>query len=322
MKKTQFTRVIGVDVASDKLDLSASHDAVPDTIGNSRSAIQRKLIRKIKDKQNTLVVCEGTGGYEHCLVEAMHSAGIAVAIVNPRQVRDFAKGHGFLEKSDRIDARILMRFGQDVQVHPAPPKTEQEKHLAALVRRRSQLVELIGQEQNRLAQSHDTMTNEMIKQSLKMLKKQQKTIDSQIESLLKERAKTDEKVNVIRSVKGVGMVLTSTLICELPELGTLNRAKIAKLVGVCPIINQTGSSDRRRRVRGGRSKVRNVLYMATLSATRHNDVIKTFYQRLLSKKKPPKVALIAAMRKLLTILNDMVRNGRCWEDTSGAVTEG
>ena len=313
--KTVYARVIGIDVAADKIDVDDSHSIIKRTMPNTVVAITKHLVAKIQAKADTLVVCEATGGYEHLVVDAMHQAGIAVCVANPRQVRDFAKGHGYLEKSDSIDAWIIRRFGEDVELHLTPQRSAQDKQHQALVRRRCQVLDMLSQEQNRLNQTFDSDALAMIKKMISHLKTQLKELDQQLEKLLSERAKTDPNVNILQSVPGVGAVTTSTLIAELPELGQLNRGEIAKLVGVAPLINQTGKSDKKRKARGGRSQVRNVLYMAALVATRHNAVIKRFYLRLLARGKAKKLALIAAMRKLLTILNDMVRNGTVWRHT-------
>jgi transposase len=310
--KTIYSRVIGVDVASGELDINDSDNKIVRSIPNTVAAVAKKFVAKIKSLSDTLVVCEATGGYEHVLVDAMHEAGIPVCIANPRQVRDFAKGHGYLEKSDVIDARVIRRFGEDVEIHLAKQRSPEEKRHQALVRRRCQVISLLNAEKNRVAQTHDSFACELIAQMISHLKSQLKSIDDQLELLLKERAKTDPKVDILLSVPGVGAITTSTILAELPELGTLSRSQIAKLVGVAPLINQSGKSDKKRRARGGRSQVRCVLYMAALSAAVHNPVIKRFYQRLISRGKLTKVAQTAAMRKLLTILNDMVRNGESW----------
>ncbi len=316
--KTAYARVIGIDVAADKIDVNDSHSKITRTMPNTVAAITRQLVEKIDSKADTLVVCEATGGYEHVVVDAMHQAGIAVCVANPRQVRDFAKGHGFLEKSDSIDALIIRRFGEDVELHLTPQRSAQDKHHQALVRRRCQVLDMLSQEQNRLKQTFDSGAVAMIKNMISYLKTQQKEIEQQLAKLLSEHAKIDPKVDIIQSVPGVGAVTTSTLIAELPELGQLNRGEIAKLVGVAPMINQTGKSDKKRKARGGRSHVRNVLYMSALVATRHNAVIASFYQRLLARGKEKKLALVAAMRKLLTILNDMVRRGTAWRSTESS----
>lgn len=310
--KTKYARVIGVDVASDELDISDSEKKIVQAMPNTVAAVAKKLVARIKSPSGTLVVCEATGGYEHVLVDAMHEAGIPVCVANPRQVRDFAKGHGYLEKSDVFDARMIRRFGEDVEIHLTKQRPPEEKRHQALVRRRCQVIGLLNAERNRLAQTHDSLACELIEQTISHLQTQLKSVDDRLEVLLIERAKTDPKVDILLSVPGVGVVTTSTILAELPELGTLSRAQIAKLVGVAPIINQSGKSDKKRRARGGRSQVRCVLYMAAMSAAQHNPVIKQFYVRLLSRGKLTKVAQTAAMRKLITILNDMIRNGESW----------
>lgn len=313
MTEPQFSRVIGVDVASEKIDVNDSDGKIAKTMPNTVAALTKQFVAKIKDRDSTLVVCEATGGYEHVLVEAVHEVGIAICVANARQVRDFAKGHGYLEKTDSIDAFMIRRFGQDVDVNLTPPMSEQAKTHRALSRRRVQVSDLLSQEQNRLRQTRDRFTRELVEESISQLKTQLKQIDARLDSMLRERAKTDPKVEILESVPGVGPVTVSTLLSELPELGSLNRKQIAKLVGVAPLAKQSGKTDKKRKPRGGRSQVRSVLYMAALVATRHNAVIKRFYQRLLSRGKEKMVALIAASRKLLTILNDMVRRGEPWD---------
>ena len=319
--KHQYLRVIGVDIASDKIDINDSLGKIVKSVPNTVAAITNRVVAKVEDRKNTLVVCEATGGYEHVLVEAVQDAGIAICVANPRQVRDFAKGHGYLEKTDSIDAYMIRRFGEDVEIHLTPPRSAEEKEHRALVRRRTQVVDLLSQEQNRLRQCSDACALEMIEETISHLKTQLKQIDKRLESMLRERAKSDPKVEILQSVPGVGPVTVSTLLSELPELGSLNRGQIAKLVGVAPLANQSGKTDRKRKPRGGRSQVRSVLYMAALVATRHNEVIKRFYQRLLSRGKEKMVALIAASRKLLTILNDMVRRGQSWQPTLHAAAK-
>ncbi len=311
--KTKFARVIGVDVASLQLDINDSAGKIKSSLPNTVDAVTKQLIQKIDDRPSTLVVCEATGSYEHVLVDACHLAGIAICIANPRQVRDFAKGHGFLEKTDTIDALMIRRFGEDVDVHLTPPRSPQQRAHQALVRRRAQVLDLLSQEQNRVTQTHDAFSLEMIKESTAQLKTQLKRIDEQLSKLLKERAKEDPTVEILQSVPGVGPVTVSTLLADLPELGKLSRSKVAKLVGVAPLARQSGRVDKKRSARGGRSQVRCVLYMATLVATRYNPLIRAFYQRLVERGKEKKVALVAAMRKLLTILNDMVRRGQSWQ---------
>lgn len=318
--KLQFTRTVGVDVASDKLDINDSNSKIAMRVANTCSAISKKIIATIKDKENTLIVCEATGGYEDALVDAAHQAGIPVSVCNPRQVRDFAKGHGFLEKTDKIDAAIIRKFGEDVEIHLTPPRSPEQRAFRALVRRRVQVMRLLSAEENRVSKTNDSYTLELTEETISHLKSQLKSIDKRLKGLVAKRSQTDPKVEILSSVPGVGPVSVSTLLAELPELGQLSRGQIAKLVGVAPIVQQSGKSDKKRTSRGGRPQVRMVLYMATLVATRHNPVIKCFYQRLLSKGKLKKVALNASMRKLLTILNDMVRNGELWRDAELTVS--
>lgn len=312
VSKTRYARVIGVDIASNKIDIHDSCGKLTGELPNTCSAIDKKLAAKLKSVDKVLVICEATGGYEHVLVDSMQLAGIDVAVANPRQVRDFAKGHGYLEKTDSIDAAMIAKFGSDVEVHLAPQRTNAERAFQALVRRRGQVISALQAEQNRLAQTTDMFAKELVEQSIAHWKSQLKTLDEQIERSLAEQAKNDPKIDILQSVPGVATVTTATLVAELPELGCLNRGKIAKLVGVAPLANQSGKSDKLRKAKGGRGQVRNVLYMATLVATRHNPIIKRFYNRLLAKGKLKKVALVASMRKLLTMLNDMVRNGESW----------
>ena len=310
--KKYYARIIGVDIASDKIDIYDSDGKLTGELPNTCVAVDKKLTARLKSCDSVLVICEATGGYEHVLVDSMHHAGIDVAVANPRQVRDFAKGHGFLEKTDAIDAAMIAKFGRDVDVHLTAQRSDAERAFVAMVRRRGQVLAALQSEKNRLAQTLDLFAKELIEQSISHWKKQLKTLDKRIEAELAEQAKADDKIDILQSVPGVATVTTATLVAELPELGSLNRGQIAKLVGVAPLADQSGKSDKKRKAKGGRGQVRNVLYMATLVATRHNPVIKRFYNRLLSKGKLKKVALVAAMRKLLTILNDMVRNGEPW----------
>jgi len=306
------TRVIGIDVAKDKLDISDSEGKIKKEVKNSTASIVKHIVKKIAEPGETFVVCEATGGYERTLVKAMQTAGVAVCVSNPFQVRLFGKGIGVLEKTDPIDAGMLRQFGQLVDLQPTAAKSVEHEHLEALVRRREQLLTLINMEKNRRDQSFDPAVTAMIDKILNVLKTQQKSLDNQIEAILKKEGETNPAVAVIESVPGVGGVTTSTLICDLPELGKVNRSEIAKLAGVAPIANQSGKRDKQRSIFGGRSHVRRVLYMAALVATRHNPVIKAFYSRLIARGKEKKVALVACMRKLLTILNCMVCNNETW----------
>lgn len=312
MSKKKYSRVIGIDVSKELLEISDSHSKLTGQIANLPGDIRRALIAKIKDKANTLVVCEATGGLEYDLVDLLHEENVDVVVANPAQVRHFAKGHGFLEKTDSIDAKVIQLFGEQVDVTPATPRTDQQKKLTALTRRRSQVIDLLNQERNRAKQCRDVDSQKWIKQSIKHLENQQKAIDSAITELLDEMAKTNPAIQILLSAKGVGYVSVAILMAELPELGTVSRARIAKLAGVAPLADQSGNKNGKRSIGGGRSNVRSGLYLPTMSAMRFNPTIKRYADRLRKSKRPHKVMVIACMRKLLTILNLMVKNGTMW----------
>lgn len=307
-----FSVIVGVDVSKFKLDFAFADGQETWTIDNTLPKIVAELIGRIKNPQGTLVVMEATGGYEELLVGLLHQHDIAVAVVNPRRVRAFAAGIGKDAKTDPIDAQVLAFYGQVAKPAAQVAKSVDEQKLQALVERRRQLLDLINQENNRRQQTSDREILDYIQQSLESLKKQVKTIDERLAKCLAADNVNARKVEILESVKGIGTVTVSTLVAELPELGKLNRGEIAKLVGVAPMNNDSGQSSGQRRSFGGRSSVRRVLYMATLVATRFNSRIKAFYQRLLAEGKPKKVALTAAMRKLLTILNTLVKTDQHW----------
>jgi transposase len=315
-KKT-YQRTIGVDVASQKLDLNDSWGKLPSQIANEASEIIKHLVGSIKTPEETLVICESTGCYHEELVEAMHDAGVAVVVANPRQVRDFAKGHGLLEKNDKLDAAIIRKFGEDVFVRPLKPPTPEQRYHRAIHRRREQLNTMLSQERNRFSSCRIEAIKAMIQKSIGSIKTEIKSLDKEIATILQELAKTDPRIERWSSIPGVGQVTVSAMVCEVPEIGELSRGSIAKLMGLAPMINQSGQSDKKRPVRGGRISVRNTLYMAALSATQHNEQLKAFYKRLVKKGKAKKSALIAVARKLLLILNQMARpEGQCWNANS------
>lgn len=308
-----FDYVVGVDVSKAKLDIALAKESM--TIENNAKAIQQ-LVDRIKS-DSVIVVMEATGGYENQLVQALHHHGIALAVVNPRRVRDFAKGIGRDAKTDPIDAHVIAYYGEIVKPAPQLAKSDEAKRLGALVERRRQLLGLIGQEKNRLQQVDDADIKKLIQHSLEMLKKQLKTVDQRLaKAINKPGADNQRKIEILESAKGIGPVAISTFLAELPELGELNRNEIAKLVGVAPINNDSGQQAGKRRTIGGRSYVRRVLYMATLTATRFNPTIRKFYQHLLAKGKEKKVALVAAMRKFLTILNTLIKKDELWKTSA------
>lgn len=312
--QSPFSVFVGVDVSKDKLDVAFADGKETLSIDNSQQQIVTELLGRIKSPQGTLVVMEATGGYEELLVTQLHQHHIAVAVVNPRRVRAFAAGIGKDAKTDLIDAQVIAFYGQVVKPAAQAARSDEEKKLQALVERRRQLLDLINQENNRRQQTADPEIQEYIQQSLETLKKQVKTIDERLARCVQADTANARKVEILVSVKGVGPVAVSTILAKLPELGKLNRGEIAKLVGVAPLNNDSGQASGQRRTFGGRSYVRRVLYMATLVATRFNSRIKTFYQRLLGEGKPKKVALTAAMRKLLTILNTLIKTDQLWKE--------
>ena len=265
-----------------------------------------------------LVVMEATGGYEVALACALQAAGLAVAVLNPKQARDFAKSMGRLAKTDRIDARTLAELGMvlvdraDLARFVRPLPDAQQQALAALVTRRRQLLTMMVSERQRL-QLAVAVVRPSIEAMIAAIRAQLDDVEAQMVRQVREHfAELD---TLLRSTNGIGRIASATLIATLPELGELNRREIAALVGVAPMANESGTSRGRRRVQGGRFEIRRVLYMATLSAARRNPAIRAFYQRLRAAGKLPKVALVACMRKLLTILNAMARTHKPWDRT-------
>lgn len=315
MKNYLFKSFVGVDVSKNRLDVFCSGTRQRLSLPNTAEGIANQFLLHVQSRE-TLVVMEATGGYETRLVQVLGEAGIAVAIVNPRRVRDFAKSLGREAKTDSIDAEVIARYGEVAKPSPIASKSDGEKKLEALVTRRSQLVDMITQESNRLRQTYDEEIKEDIRQILESLKKQRKLIEERLEKRIEMMSDPQlrRRAEILQSAKGIGQVATCTIIAELPELGTLNRGAIAKLVGLAPLNRDSGAWQGKRFISGGRSHVRRVLYMATLVAVRHNDRIRRYYQHLLSKGKAKKVAIVACMRKLLTILNVLIKNNELWTD--------
>lgn len=306
----------GVDVSKQHLDVclgTAEWRVTNDATGWD------EVTAKFKQAEMDLVVIEATGGYERGLVCALQGAGIAVARVNPRQARDFSKSMGVLAKTDRVDARTLRDFAdvlarhKDRQKYITVPVDARRQELAALMTRRRQLVDMRVAEGNRLEQAAGARTVKSIKSVLKTLDQQIAEIDRDADDHLDSYFK--DQRSLLDSVKGVGPVTIITLTSALPELGQLQRRQIAKLVGVAPLADDSGPRKGARRIWGGRSEVRAVVYMATLAAIRHNPVIQVFHSRLTAAGKPKKVVIVACMRKLLTILNAMLRDQSLWNAT-------
>jgi transposase len=314
MNKLNCNVFIGVDVSKDKLDFAYYGSPKAVTIENTEKDIVAKLIEVIQQKDDTLVVMEASGSYESLLASLLHQHHVPVAVVDGGRVRKFIKGVGQDAKTDAIDAKMIAYYASVVKPKPQLAKSEEDEKMTALVDRRQQLLKLISQEKNRLQQTRDLEIKALILKSLKSLRKQLETIDKRLEKCVSQSTKNARKIEIIQSISGFGPVITSMLICRLQELGTLNRQQIAKLVGVAPINNDSGKKFGSRTTFGGRCKVRRAIYMAALVGTRYNPRIKEFYYRLKEKGKPSKVALIACARKLLIILNTMIKNDELWDE--------
>jgi transposase len=301
---------VGIDVSKAKLDVAVEPQEQTWQADNTGAGIA-SLVKRLGRLKPALIVVEATGGYEAHLVEALCAAGLPVARVNPGRVRKFAQGMNWLAKTDKIDARLLARFGEKANPRLTQLPNEQEKRLAALVKRRKQVLDMLVAEQNRL-ENADPDVLAYIQGSLTMLKSQLDELDDAIKSHIDQAPDLKKKQNLLTTVPGVGKVTASTLTAQLPELGSCDRKQIAALVGVAPFSHDSGKMRGRRFIRGGRPAIRSVLYMAALSAIRFNPVIQAFYSRLISSGKQFKVALVACMRKLLIILNAMIRNNQAW----------
>jgi transposase len=306
---------VGIDVAKAQLDVAVRPTEASWQVSHDEPGIA-KLVAHVAKLQPTLVVLEATGGLEWTVVAELAAAGVPVAVVNPRQVRDFAKATGKLAKTDRLDATLLARFGEAVQPEPRPLPDDATRQLTALLARRQQLVGMLTAERNRRRLAVRSLHTEL-DEHIAWLERRLQQLNGDLERAVKSSPVWREQELLLRSLKGVGPVLTRTLLSQLPELGHLNRKQIAALVGVAPLNRDSGKFRGRRTCWGGRASVRGALYMSALVASRFNPVIKTLYQRLLAAGKPKKVALVACMHKLLLILNAMVRNQTHWQPNRG-----
>jgi len=301
---------VGIDVAKDHLDVAYGVKDKPDHVEYTAEGL-KILVERLKAIQPKLVVLEATGGLEVRLMAELCPGNIPVARVNPKRVREFAKATGRFAKTDQLDARNLSQYGEAIQPMATPLPSEQEQELVSLLSRRRQLIEMHVMEQNRLKTAGKTMQTR-IEKHLTWLNEEITAIDQEISDFIQNTPSWAEKDELIQSVPGIGKVTARTLLAEMPELGTIDRKKVAALVGVAPFNRDSGRLQGKRHIYGGRSEVRSVLYMATISATRFNPVIKTFYERLLKAGKEKKVAIVACMRKLLTIINAMLRHNKPW----------
>lgn len=310
--------VVGIDVAKAHVDVSVLGARLDAQRFDNQAEGHSALTAALKPLGVALVVMEATGGYEIELACALQAAGLPVAVVNPRQARDFAKSMGRLAKTDAVDARMLAEFAavllrrEDLARFLRPLADAQQQWLAALVTRRRQLLTMLHSERQRL-QITPKGLHPSIEAIVAAIKAQLDDIEAQMIGHVREHF--GELDRLLQSASGIGPVASATLIAQLPELGRLNRREIAALVGIAPMANDSGASRGRRRIQGGRFEIRRVLYMAALTASRRNPAIKTFYERLLAAGKLPKVALVACMRKLLTTLNAMVRTNQPWNNS-------
>ena len=302
---------VGIDVSKLTLDIAIHETGESWSCTNELAGVQ-DLFTKLKQAKPTRIVLEATGGYETLVSATLAAAELPVIMVNPRQVRDFAKATGQLAKTDRIDARILAHFAAVIDLPARAPKSPTAQHLEALLARRRQIVDMLVAEKNRLSNNRDRAVVKDLKAHIAWLERRLKASDDELQRVLKDSPAWRERDDLLRSVPGVGPVLSLTLLAQLPELGQLNRRQIAKLVGVAPFNRDSGQWRGARHIWGGRSVVRPPLFMATLAATRSNPIIKSFYRRLIAAGKAPKVALTACMRKLLTILNTIVKTQTSW----------
>jgi transposase len=300
---------VGIDVSAKRLDVSIDAATI-ETFANDDAGVASLCIR-LTVLACELIVLEATGGYEALAVATLAGAGLPVRVINPRQVRDFARATGLLAKTDQLDARVLQCFAERIRPVVLPQKSEEERELAAIVGRRRELVQMLAAEKNRLKLATTTVRKD-ISAHIRFLEKRIDDTDAEMRRQIRAHESFRLTDELLQSVPSIGNVSASTLIALLPELGSLSHRKIAALAGLAPFNDDSGTRSGRRRIWGGRTEVRNVLYMATISALRFNPPIRATYRRLVAAGKPKKVALTACMRKLLIILNAIVRDQTPW----------
>ena len=303
---------VGIDVSKDRLDVHLRPSGQAFAIARDSKGLEQ-LVSDLRGLAPALIVLEATGGFELTIAAALAGAGLPLAVVNPRQIRDFARATGRLAKTDTLDAQIIALFAERIRPEPRPLADADSQTLAELVARRRQVIEMIGMESNRLHQTRDLRVQRTIKATLKTLEAQLAQLDREISDTVKGSPAWRAADDLLTSVPGVGTITSFTLIADLPELGQLDRRRIAALVGVAPINRDSGQMRGRRTIAGGRTDVRNALYMAALSAIRWNPVISEHYRSLVERGRPKKVALVACMRRLLGILNAIIRTKTPWQ---------
>ena len=303
---------IGIDVSKDRLDVCRRPEGEAFAVARDGEGLAA-LIERLQGARPELIVLEATGGFEQVVAAGLAGAGLPVVVVNPRQIRDFARALGRLAKTDRIDAAVIALFAEWVRPEPRPLPNEQARELDALVTRRRQVIEMIVAEGNRARRLDIRRLKKRIDRHLGVLQKELTEIERELDDTIRKSPIWRETEDLLKSVPGIGDATARTLLAELPELGTLDRRQIAALAGLAPFNRDSGAFRGRRMIGGGRSSVRAALYMAALTAARHNPVIAAFYQRLLAAGKAKKAALVACMRKLLTILNAILRERTPWQ---------
>lgn len=307
---------IGIDVSKAVLDVYILPSKTYIQFKNDTKEI-KKLSDKLKSFPQVSIVMEATGGYEKPAAQALQNMGFSISVVNPRHIRDFAKALGKLAKTDRIDAEIIALFAEKMQPRPNAKYDENQQKLAELNARRRQIIEMIVMEKNRLDKV-SSVSKKSIQRIINALEKELQAINKILEKAILDDTEYSQKNTLLKSIRGVGSVVAAGIIADLPELGTLNAKQITALVGLAPYNRDSGTLRGKRTIWGGRACVRSMLYMATLVATRHNVQIKNFYERLCKAGKMKKVAIIACMRKLLTIMNAMIKNGELWRSATAS----
>jgi transposase len=303
---------VGIDVSKDKLDVHVRPSAEAFAVARDGKGL-RELVERLRVIAPTLVVLEATGGFETIVVAALAGAELRVVIVNPAQVRYFAKALGQRAKSDPIDASVIAAFGAAVKPEPRALPDETARFLAELVGRRSQIVDMLTAEGQRESHATNVRVRKSIKRHIVVLKKELAELEGDIDGLVRASAIWREKEDLLLTFPGIGQTIARALLADLPELGLLTRREIASLVGVSPFIRQSGKWKGHSKIAGGRASVRKALFMAAMTAINHNDVLREFYQHLLAHGKLKMVALIAVARKILTILNAMLRDKKSWQ---------
>jgi transposase len=301
---------VGIDISKAWLDVALYEREETLRSANDDAGIA-KLVKRMQELQPGLIVLEPTGGFEMLVVAELTHAGLPVVVVNAKRIRDFARATGRLAKTDKLDAKVLAHFAAAIRPAVRSLRSEEEEQLTALLTRRRQVLDMLTVEKNRLVTVRAKMRTS-IKAHIEWLSNSLKELDEEIEDFIENTPLWKEKDALLQSVPGVGPVTAATLLGMLPELGILNRQEIAALVGVAPVNKDSGKKRGKRRIYGGRADIRSVLYMAALAAKKFNPVIRAFYERLIKQGKEKKVALTACMRKLLVILNAMMRTNQAW----------